>query len=73
VVNAVTRLPRRYWYDHRGAAIWIICLLLVVWRGYDSSQNQPTAPVQIDEGVHEVRRVVDGDTLLMASGARVRL
>jgi micrococcal nuclease len=27
----------------------------------------------LEEGIHEVRRVVDGDTLLLTSGARVRL
>jgi micrococcal nuclease len=73
VVNAVTRSPRRYWYDHRGAVIWIICLLLVVWRGYEASYDGSTAPVLLEEGMHEVHRVVDGDTLLLVSGARVRL
>jgi micrococcal nuclease len=69
----VTRPPRRYWYDHRGTVVWIICLLLVAWRVFDSSLNQPAAPVQLEEGTHEVQRVVDGDTLLLTSGARVRL
>ena len=63
---------RRYWYDHRGAAIWFICLLLVAWRAYESSQGS-AAPDKLEEGIHEVSRVVDGDTLLLASGARVRL
>jgi micrococcal nuclease len=67
--------PRRYWYDHRGALIWIVCLLLVVSRVYTSwhSSYIVGAPEQLEEGIHEVRRVVDGDTLLLASGARIRL
>jgi micrococcal nuclease len=72
VVSAVKSPPRRYWYDHRGAIVWIICLLLVAWRAYESSQDSD-APALLEEGIHEVGRVVDGDTLLMASGARVRL
>jgi micrococcal nuclease len=68
----VNRLPRRYWYDHRATAIWVICLLLVAWRACAVARS-PAAPEKLEEGIHEVRRVVDGDTLLMASGARVRL
>lgn len=68
----MNRPPRRYWNEHRGAAFWFICLLLVGWRAY-TVNSHPVAPELLDEGVHEVRRVVDGDTLLMASGARVRL
>jgi len=30
-------------------------------------------PHTLEEGIHEVRRDVDGDTILLASGARVRL
>jgi micrococcal nuclease len=68
----VNHPPRRYWSDHRGAAIWVIVLLLVIWRAYESAQS-PTAPEQLTEGIHEVQRVVDGDTLLLTNGARVRL
>lgn len=64
--------PRRYWYDHRGAAVWIICLLVVLWRAY-SATEQPAAPEQLEEGIHDVQRAVDGDTILLSSGARVRL
>jgi len=63
--------PRRYWHEHRGAAVWLICLLIIVWRVY--SAHHSTSPERLDEGVHEVRRAIDGDTLLLASGARVRL
>jgi micrococcal nuclease len=64
--------PRRYWYDHRGAAIWLLGLLVVLWRAH-SVAFQPAIPEQLEEGVHEVRRDVDGDTFLLASGARIRL
>jgi micrococcal nuclease len=67
----VKRPPRRYWHEHRGAGVWLFLLLLAVWRAYSSAA--PAAPEHLDEGTHEVRRVVDGDTLLLASGARVRL
>jgi micrococcal nuclease len=67
----VKRPRRRYWHEHRGVAFWFVFLLLAIWRAYSSTA--PKAPEQLEEGIHEVRRVVDGDTLLLASGARVRL
>ena len=67
----MNRPPRRYWQEHRGAAIWLILLLLAVWRAYSSAA--PAVPEQLEEGLHEVRRAVDGDTLLLTSGARIRL
>jgi micrococcal nuclease len=67
----VKRQRRRYWHEHRGGAFWFVLLLLAIWRAYSSSA--PEAPEQLEEGIHEVRRAVDGDTLLLASGARVRL
>ena len=70
-MKSLKRPPRRYWHEHRGAAVWLICLLIVAWRGY--SAHRPAAPERLDEGTYEVRRAVDGDTLLLASGARVRL
>ena len=71
VANNVNRPPRRYWQEHRGAAIWLLLLLLAVWRAYSSAA--PAVPEQLEEGIHEVRRAVDGDTLLLVSGARIRL
>jgi micrococcal nuclease len=68
----VTQPPRRYWSDHRGAAIWLIILLLIAWRAYVAADG-PTAPDTLTEGIHQVERVFDGDTLLLSSGARVRL
>jgi len=69
---AKTRVALRYWRDHRRWAIWLVCLALLVWQFVlPSDQQQP--PEQLHEGVHTVSRVVDGDTLLLESGARVRL
>jgi micrococcal nuclease len=70
-MKRVKRPPRRYWHEHRGAALWLIGLLIVAWRAY--SAQRPAGPERLDEGLHEVRRAIDGDTLLLASGARVRL
>jgi micrococcal nuclease len=48
------------------------CALIILWRIVALNSGQ-SGPEILAEGVHEVRRVVDGDTLLLASGARVRL
>jgi micrococcal nuclease len=49
-----------------------VCVLIIVWRVV-ALNSGPAAPEVLAEGIHEVGRVVDGDTLLLASGARVRL
>jgi micrococcal nuclease len=64
--------PRRYWHEPRALVLVILCCLLILWRLYEVS-GTATGPELLDEGVHKVRRVVDGDTLLLESGARVRL
>jgi micrococcal nuclease len=71
VANNVKPAPRRYWHEHRGLAVWLLLALFAIWRAYSSAA--PAVPERLEEGVHEVRRAVDGDTLLLASGARVRL
>jgi micrococcal nuclease len=71
VVTNLNRPPRRYWHEHRGAAFWFVLLLLAGWRAYSAAEL--AAPEQLAEGIHEVRRAVDGDTLLLVSGARIRL
>jgi micrococcal nuclease len=68
----MNRLARPYWREPRGIAIGVACLLLIVWRVL-ALNSAPSGPEVLAEGMHEVRRVVDGDTLLLASGARVRL
>jgi micrococcal nuclease len=63
---------RRYWRDLRTLWFWILLAIVVAARLMYSSASRE-GPESLVEGVHEVRRVVDGDTLLLTSGARVRL
>jgi micrococcal nuclease len=48
------------------AALWVVYRTWDGWRGDDS-------PAPLDEATYRVRRVIDGDTVLLANGARVRL
>ncbi len=67
---AAVRFPRG-----RGRpGIWLLAVLaaLVVYRVVRDS-GQPQTPEALPEGVYQVARVVDGDTLLLANHARVRL
>jgi endonuclease YncB( thermonuclease family) len=69
---------RPYWRSIRTYWYWfaIVALLVIQWTMYPPVPGPPPQPTGRDvltEGVHRVRRVVDGDTLLMQSGARVRL
>jgi micrococcal nuclease len=73
IADPARQEPRRYWYDHRAAAIWILGLSIVLWRAYSATIQSTAAPEQLAEGIHEVLRDVDGDTILLVSGARVRL
>jgi micrococcal nuclease len=66
------RPPRRYWRDHRAVAIWLACIFAVLWR-IAAVDHAPPGPELLEEGTYQVRRVVDGDTIVLASGARVRL
>jgi micrococcal nuclease len=69
----MVRTPRRYWHEPRALAIFVLCSLIVIWRLYAVNGAARDGPEVLQEGIHEVRRVVDGDTLLLESGARVRL
>ncbi len=78
VVAPGTAIPtrrgsRRYWYDHRATAIWALILCVVLWRAYAATVHPAAAPEQLQEGIHDVARDVDGDTILLVSGARIRL
>jgi micrococcal nuclease len=66
------RAPRPYWRDRRALWTLLACALVIVWRA-TAVHQLPAEPELLEEGLHTVRRVVDGDTLLLASGARVRL
>jgi micrococcal nuclease len=69
------RRRRPYWRDIRTHWYWIAfaALLIAQWLMLPPLAPRPTGPESLEEGIHEVRRVVDGDTLLLESGARVRL
>jgi micrococcal nuclease len=62
----------RYSRGYRALWLWLIVAAVLALR-YFSSEPPSPGPVLLVEGLHEVRRVVDGDTLLLESGARVRL
>jgi len=74
----MNRGSRPYWRSFRTYWYWfaVIALLIFQWMMYPPVPGPPPRPTGrevLTEAIHEVRRVVDGDTLLMASGARVRL
>jgi micrococcal nuclease len=66
------RSPRPYWREPRALILWLVGALVVLWRTF-VLENVPQGPELLEEGIHAVQRVVDGDTLLLAGGARVRL
>jgi micrococcal nuclease len=66
------RRQRAYRRSYRAYWIWPLAVIVVLWRIYAAPQLQP-GPDVLEEGVHQVQRVVDGDTLLLVNGARVRL
>jgi endonuclease YncB( thermonuclease family) len=71
-VTGANRARRAYWRDIRSAWYWIALAPAIAVTRYFSSPHH-AGPESLEEGVHEVRRVVDGDTLMMANGARIRL
>jgi micrococcal nuclease len=71
-VTGANRGRRAYWRDIRSVWYWIALALAIAVTWYSASPHH-SGPETLEEGVHEVRRVVDGDTLVMANGARIRL
>ena len=59
---------------YRRQSGWLVVILaawiLLRWWG---GSIRPRPPESLEEGTHQVRRVVDGDTLLLDNRARVRL
>jgi len=56
--------------------LWIPVAILVLWllRGsFPERPDRSPPPSALEEGVYRVERVVDGDTLVLANGGRVRL
>ena len=74
----MNRGNRPYWRSFRTYWYWfaIVALLVFQWFMYPPLPGPPPRPTGrevVTEGLHRVERVVDGDTLKMTSGARVRL
>lgn len=69
---AMKRRVLPYRRSYRFLWLWLIGGLLLAWRAYTAPRPQP-GPDLLEEGAYEVQRVVDGDTLLLVNGARVRL
>lgn len=67
-----TRRPRTLSRRRYGALVLILIALAACFRLYDQ-WHRPAAPEALAEGVYAVEKVVDGDTLLLANGARIRL
>ena len=52
---------------------WLVAVVLLAALRLVYDQWTPRRPASMSEGVYQVRRVVDGDTLLLETEARVRL
>src|SRR5687768_13409418 len=66
-------MSRRFRPSRRPTAL--VALVLAIWIAVRLGQGclaEPT-PEALAEGIHRVERVVDGDTLLLANRARVRM
>lgn len=63
---------RRFSDRRRWLAVALVLAAALLLRLADRAAP-PRAPRQLEPGVYRVERVVDGDTLLLAGGARVRL
>ena len=62
----------RRFFSKRTAVILVVmavAVLLRLWQG----RHESAVPEALGEGAYAVRRVVDGDTLLLENGARIRL
>ena len=57
----------------RPLAVVGLILLLGVLRFLASDGQSPSNPEDLSEGIYQVERIVDGDTLVLVGGARVRL
>jgi micrococcal nuclease len=70
------RLPRRVRMPSVGAIVVIIIVALLrsgCFSDSGESSGSSEKPAALAEGLYKVQRVVDGDTLLLANKARIRL
>lgn len=68
------RISRSLRYRARRPLVVVgLILLLLFLRFLASDVSQPPLPQSLSEGTYRVQRVVDGDTLVLEGGARVRL
>ena len=63
------RLP---FYRRRRLVVAMVVAILIVVRAWQDL-SRPEPPESLSEGTYIVKRVVDGDTLVLAGGARLRL
>ena len=68
MTRRIRRVRVRLPSNPRQAVFWVVALALLVLLGQWYAQPETLAP-----GVYHVERVVDGDTLVLAKGYRVRL
>jgi len=64
---------RRRGIGSKRIAVFLVVVAVAVLLRLWQDQHQPTVPEALDEGTYAVRRVVDGDTLLLENGVRIRL
>ncbi|NQT11874.1 MAG: thermonuclease family protein, partial [Planctomycetes bacterium] len=60
-------------YRRCRAGVVCLALAILVAAGYWRNRPHGRGPEVLSEGTYRVERVVDGDTLLLANRARVRL
>jgi micrococcal nuclease len=69
-----SRLPSRSFRSRWRQAVVVVAVLVVVFLLRATGLLLPTPPPErLESSVYRVERVVDGDTLLLENGARVRL
>ncbi len=64
---------RPAWYRRRGTAVIALVLAALVLIRWWQRDPRRLPPENLSEGTYRVERVVDGDTLLLANRARIRL
>ena len=55
-----------------GVLVILLLVAVAAWQVWQE-QNAPQPPAALAEGVYRVERVIDGDTLVLTNGSRIRL